>query len=191
MKIFPIQLCFVWLTLSGVSAQPMAQNSTPAMPYPPLPPSPVAIFRMLLATNETGRTQWIAKWKPAQRDYLESKVAEFTKLSVSERELRLQTLELRWYLPQLMKMNSAERIARLAAMPERERTLLESKLQTWDSKPSQIKQDLLDYHEAISILMFPGGGATSENVLRGLPPERQAELQKQFEHLNQLPAERR
>jgi hypothetical protein len=145
---------------------------------------------MLLATNEIGRTQWIAKWKPAQREYLEGKIAEFTKLSASERELRLQTLELRWYLPKLMNVNSAERTARLAQMPERERVLLEPKLRTWDIQPPQIRQDLLDYQEAISVIMFPGGTA-NENVLRGLPQERQEELRKQFEHLNQLPNERR
>src|SRR5947208_3008443 len=145
---------------------------------------------MLLATNEVGRTQWIAKWKPAQRDYLESKVAEFTRLSLSERELRLQTLELRWYLPKLMNLNSAERTARLAQMPERERALLEPKLRTWDIQPPEVRQDLLDYQEAISIIMFPGGAA-NENVLRGLPQDRQEALQKQFEHLNQLPGDRR
>src|SRR5947207_4469637 len=116
MKRALIHFCFVALSLCGAVAQPPAPKAQ--LPYPPLPSSPVAIFRMLLATNEDGRAQWITKWKPTQRQYLEDKVAEFTKLSASERELRLQTLELHWYLPKLMKMSFAERAARLATMTE-------------------------------------------------------------------------
>src|SRR5215203_2239886 len=103
MKTALLQLWFLGLALCHAGAQP-PEIPAPGLPFPPLPQSPVAVFRMLLATNEEGRTQWITKWKPAQRQYLESKVAEFTKLTANEREVRLQTLELRWYLPQLMTM---------------------------------------------------------------------------------------
>lgn len=192
MKRVFIQLCIVGFTLCHASAQPALPGAAPNnLPYPPMPASPVAVFRMLLATNEEGRTQWIAKWKPAQRGVLEGKIAEFKKLSPAEREIRLQTLELRWYLPQLMMMNFAERTARLATIPEPERTLLTSKLKTWDIQPPEIKEDLMEYQQVIGVVMFPSAGSTNDNVLRGLPRERQEELNRQFEHLNALPDERR
>lgn len=146
---------------------------------------------MLLSTNESGRSQWIARWKPAQREYLEAKVAEFTNLSAEEREARLQTLQLRWYLPQLMKMNFAERTTRLASLAEPDRALLASKLRAWDIQVPEIKQDLLDHQEVIGVVMFPSSGAAGESVLRALPSDRQEELRRQFERLNQLPEDRR
>lgn len=188
MKRALFQLCFLGLALSCASAQPPLPSATGTLPYPPLPSSPVAIFRMLLATNETGRSQWIAKWKPAQREYLEGKIAEFTKLSADERETRLQTLQLRWYLPQLMKMGFAQRTAQLTNIVEPDRTLLASKFKTWDILVPQVKQDLLDHQEVIGIVMFPG--SAGESALRALPPERQEEIRQQFERLKQLPADR-
>src|SRR5688500_3995213 len=130
MKQVLFQFCFIGLAAFCVSAQP-GPGATGTLPYPPMPSSPVAVFRMLLATNESGRAQWIAKWKPTRREYLEGKIAEFANLSAVEREARLQTLQLRWYLPQLMKMGSAERAARLATIAEPDRTVLASKLKAW------------------------------------------------------------
>jgi hypothetical protein len=188
MKTALLHLYLFGLALCHAAAQP-APIRAPGLPFPPLPPSPVAIFRMLLATNEEGRTQWITKWKPTQRQYLESKVAEFTKLAADEREIRLQTLELRWYLPQLMTMTPAERKARLESIPPPQRSMLETKLATWDILLPDIKKDILDNVQVVSVVLFPSPGG--ENVLRGLPPERQEELRRQFENLNALPEERR
>jgi hypothetical protein len=185
------QICFVAVAICQADAQPPSPTGLPAALFPPLPQSPVAVFRMLLATNELGRTQWITKWKPTQRAYLENKIAEFTNLSPDEREARLQTLQLRWYLPPLMTMDYAERANRLASIPQPERALLESKLRTWDIQPPQIKKDLLDNQQVIGIFMFPGASGASSNVLRGLSLERQDELRRQLEKLNQLPDERR
>jgi hypothetical protein len=189
MKTALFHLCFLGLALCHAGAQP-PQIPAAGLPFPPLPQSPVALFRMLLATNEEGRTQWITKWKPAQRQYLESKVAEFTKLTADEREMRLQTLELRWYLPQLMTMAPAERTARFASIPQPQRAMLEAKLATWDIQLPDIKKDLLANVPVVSMVMFPSPG-TSENAWRGLPAERQEELRRQFENYNALPEERR
>lgn len=191
MKRALLQLCLIGFASYCVSAQPALPNAGVALPYPPMASSPVAIFRMLLATNELGRSQWIAKWKPAQREYLEGKIAEFTILSAEQRETRLQTLQLRWYLPQLMKMDSTERNTRLATVAEPDRTLLASKLRTWDIQMPQFKQDLLDLNEVIGIVMFPSSGAGGENVLRTLPPQRQEELRRQFAQLHRMPEDRR
>ncbi|HEY0550761.1 MAG TPA: DUF3106 domain-containing protein [Verrucomicrobiae bacterium] len=191
MKTALLHLCLLGLALCHAGAQP-PQIPAAGLPFPPVPQSPIALFRMLLATNAEGRTQWITKWKPAQRQYLESKVAEFTKLAVEEREMRLQTLELRWYLPQLMTMTMtpAERIARLASIPQPQRSMLEAKLVTWDIQLPATKKDLLDHLQAVSVVMFPSPGS-SENAWRGLPAERQEELRRQFENYNALPEERR
>ncbi len=182
------QLCLFLVIGSGAVH---AAQSNAAPPLPPPPVSPVSTFRMLLATNTEGRDQWLAKRTPEQREYLVGKIAEFTSLSSDEREKRLQTLELRWYLPQLMRMTSAERAARLATIPQPERALLSEKLRTWDITPPQIKKDLLDNQQVISLVLFSGQTGASDSVLKSLPPQRREELMRQFEHLNQLPKEKR
>ena len=183
MKRLWLQLSLFLATLGMVCAQPA--------PLPPLPASPVTNFRMLLATNETGRSQWLALHKPAQRQYLESKIAEFSALTAEERTARLQALQLRWYLPQLMKMPPANRAARLAQIPQPDRALLEGKLRTWTILPPAIRQDLLENQLAISVFVSAKQGGTNDAGLAGLTAAKRQELEEQSQRLTQLPEARR
>jgi hypothetical protein len=191
MNRFWLQLGLLLLTLCGTNAQPGPANVTARAPLPPLPPSPVATFRMLLETNETGRNQWLALHKPAQRQYLESKVAEYTALAPEERTARLQSLQLRWYLPQLMKMSPADRAARLAQIPQPDRALLEGKLRTWTILPPTMQKDLLDNQLAISVFVSAKQAGTNDAGLTGLSAARRKELEEQFQQLDELPEARR
>jgi len=183
MNRFCLPLALLLLTLCGASAQPA----------PPLPvsASPVTIFRMLLETNEAGRNQWLALNKPAQRQYLEAKVAEYAALAPEERAARLQALQLRWYLPPLMKMTPADRAARLAQIPPTDRALIEGKLRIWTILPPSIRQDLLDNQLAISVFVAAKQGGTNEATLTGLSTVRRKELEEQSQRLNDLPEARR
>ena len=183
MKRFWLQLGLLLVTLGVAGAQPA--------PLPPLPTSPVSTFRMLLATNEAGRNQWLALYKPAQRQYLESKVAEFAALNSEERNARLQALQLRWYLPQLMKMSPADRAVRLAKIPQPDRALLEGKLRTWTILPPGIRQDLLENQLAISVFVSAKQGGTNDAGLTGLTAAKRKELEEQSQRLKELPEARR
>lgn len=185
-----IQFCLIALAIGQLRAQPGPGAGAPP-PHPPLPTSPVATFRMLLATNEAGRTQWIAKWKPSQRELIEGKIAEFQRLPPPDREARLQTLQLRHYLPLLMRMPPAEWPGRIAFLPPGDQLLISNKLRTWIILPPPLRQDLLAHQQAISVFLFSGTGTAASNALQGLPPARQQELQRQFQSLNELPPERR
>lgn len=186
MKRFCLQLGLLLMTLGGADAQPVARA-----PLPPLPTSPVATFRMLLETNEAGRNQWLALNKPVQRQYLESKIAEYSSLTPEERTDRLQALQLRWYLPQLMKMTPADRAARLAQIPAPDRALLEGKLRTWTILPPSLRQDLLENQLAISVFVAAKQGGTNDAGLTGLSTAKQKELEEQSQRLNELPEARR
>ncbi len=183
MKRLWLQLVLLLVTLGVAGAQPA--------PLPPLPTSPVTTFRMLLATNEAGRNQWLALHKPAQRQYLESKIAEFSALTPDERNARLQALQLRWYLPQLMKMSPADRAMRLAKILQPDRALLEGKLRTWTILPPPIRQDLLDNQLAISVFVSAKQGGTNDAGLTGLTAAKRKELEEQSQRLNELPEARR
>ena len=183
MKTLWLQLALLLATLVGAHAQPA--------PLPPLPSSPVTIFRMLLATNESGRNQWLALHKPAQRQYLESKLAEFAALAPDERTARLQALQLRWYLPQLMKMTPADRAVRLAQIPQPDRALLEGKLRTWTILPPTIREDLVENQLAISVFVSAKQGGTNDAGLAGLTAAKRKELEEQSQRLSELPEARR
>lgn len=183
MKRFALQLVLLLLAFGAGRAQPV--------PLPPLAASPVTIFRMLLETNEAGRNQWLALNKPAQRQYLEGKVAEYAALAPEERAARLQALQLRWHLPQLMKMPPADRAARLAQIPPADRALLEGKLRVWTILPPSIRQDLLQNQLAISVFVAAKQGGTNDASLTGLSPAKRQELAEQSQRLNDLPEARR
>ncbi len=183
MKRFCLQLGVLLLTLCGASAQPA--------PPLPVPASPVAVFRMLLETNEAGRNQWLALNKPAQRQYLESKVAEYAALAPEERAARLQALQLRWHLPQLMKLLPADRAARLAQIPGPDRALLEGKLRIWTILPPGLRQDLLENQLAISVFVAAKQGGTNDPGLTGLSAPRRKDLEEQSRRFNDLPEARR
>lgn len=183
MKRLGLQLGLLLLTLGFASAQPA--------PPLPAPASPVAVFRMLLETNEAGRNQWLALNKPAQRQYLEGKVAEYAALAPEERAARLQALQLRWHLPQLMKMTPADRAVRLAQIPAPDRALLEGKLRIWTIMPPSIRQDLLENQLAISVFVAAKQGGTNDASLTGLSAARRLELEEQSRRFNDLPEARR
>ena len=191
-----LQLGLLLLALRVAHAQGPAGNAPARPPFPPTAPSPAAAyrtvvtFRMLLATNESGRAQWLALRTPGQRQLLEGTITEFLTLSAGERETRLQTLLLRWCLPPLMSLSAADRAARLAQIPEPDRRLLESKLKTWGILPQAIRQDLLDNQLAISVFASSGSSG-GEGALRSLSPEKRKELEEQFKRLNELPDPRR
>jgi hypothetical protein len=186
-----LQLGWLLLTLCGTNAQPASGNATARAPLPPLPASPVATFRMLLETNEAGRNQWLALNKPVQRQYLESKVAEYAALAPEERTARLQSLQLRWYLPQLMRMTPADRAARLAQITGPDRALLEGKLRTWTILPPTMRQDLLENQLAISVFVSAKQGGTNDAALTGLNAARRKELEEQSHQFDRLPEARR
>ena len=185
----PLKICLLALTLC-VTAR-AAEQTEPSTPMPPMPASPVQLFRVLLTTNAAGREQWLALRTPERRQYIEGKIKEYEALPAAEREQRLQTLQLHWYLPLLMKMKAPERARQMARLPEVDRTLLESKLRTWDILPPQLRQDILDSHLAISVFLPRENGIANDDVLRAMSPERRAELERQFQKLNELPADRR
>jgi len=182
-----------WLIYSILGFSFVMARGAENPPVPPLsqPMSPVTIFRVMLATNEAARAQWLAAKSPEQRRVLEGKIAEYAALAPAEREQRLQSLQLRWQLPRLMKLPVAEREPRLALIAEPIRSVLKTKLEIWDKMPADLQKDLLDNEQAIDIFMYAGVGSASGGVFHALSAQRQEELRQQFEELNKLPESRR
>jgi len=178
----PRLIIFIFAALAVVAQA--QETAAVRLPMPPVGSSPVALFRLLLTTNDTGREQFLATRTVEQRRYLEGKISEFTELTVDERERRLQVLQLRWYLPQLMRMTPAERTARLALIPEPDRKLIKSKLDRFTIMPPTMQKDLLENQQAIALVASAGQHLASKGPLS-------PEMEQRVQRLNSLPAEKR
>lgn len=181
---------FLLLTGAGVTS---AQTNLSGPP--PLPPlrSPVDTFRDLLFMTPVERTKALAERPAASRHRLLEKLAEYQRLPLEERELRLHATELRWWLLPLMRQPTTNRMAGLAQAPARLQPLLRQRLELWDMLPPGLHQELLD-NEDIAQLFLQAQGRTKqelETMFRGLPPERQAFLQAGLDRWTAMSADQR
>ena len=123
---------------------PAKSFSAPTNIMPPLPQSPVNIFRQLLAMTPRERENYLTNRPPEIRERILAKVREYLALGPDERELRLNATELRWYLLPLLRESPTNRDARLAQVPDNLRDLVRSRLEQWDALPPQFQQEFLD-----------------------------------------------
>src|SRR5262245_46917483 len=119
-------------TLASAAAQPALPQT------PPLPPSPVQQFREWLSLSGAERENAVADWQPEKRQVLLAKLKAYEALPASERERRLQMLELRWHLRPLMAMKPEERTDALALVPALLRAIVQERLKHWDSLNPQL-----------------------------------------------------
>jgi Protein of unknown function (DUF3106) len=141
---------------------PALSNSVPAIPTPPIPSSPVKYFRELLAMSAADRIRALSNRPPENRKQIMAKIREYLSLGQNERELRLRATELEWYLVPLMRMARADRGPRIAAVPEDERKMIESRLAEWDQLPDSVRKDLLDKRQSIRLYMQMTSGIVAQ-----------------------------
>lgn len=126
---------------------PTVTNFSPTVTnlVPPVPvaSSPVNFFRQLLAMSPAERNNSLTNRPPESRARIQAKVREYLALSPDERELRLRSTELRWYLTPLMSTPPDQRGAALAQVPPELRGLAKSRLEQWDILPPPLQQEFL------------------------------------------------
>ena len=187
--------CVAWNVTSAL-AQVAAERQPAARP--PLPQasmalrSPTDIFRELLNMSAAARQEFLAQ-KPAEhRQRLEAKIDEYAKLPVEEREARLQALEIRWHMLQLMQLSITNRAERLAAVPEQYRSLVRWRLAQWDILPPPLKKDVLDNEMVIRWFAQAGtSGRTQEELLAELPAAQREQLLRDIERWEAMPPQRK
>lgn len=143
-----------WLWIVGTwgvgAAVPIPQGETIGLPpAPPLPRSPVAVFRHLLALPPTERAQALAQRGEAQRAALLARLGEYERMSVEAREERLWATDLFWHVRQLLPRAAAERRELIAAAPEELRIVLTERLALWDALPAGDREMLIRNERAI------------------------------------------
>lgn len=180
----------IFLVVVSASA---ALAQTP--PPPPIPQtitnSPVAVFRRLLAMNESERGQFIGARPVEAQAYLRAKVQEYLALSPADREARLQSLELRALLLPLMKMSEAQRASQIELLPPDKRKLVEERLRTWAVLPPPLAKDVLENEAAVRFFLHSQSSSEREAMLSSMSPQQRSDLQRNIERLDALSPARR
>jgi hypothetical protein len=127
--------------------------------------------------------------RPKTREFLESKLKEFQALPPEERENRLRTLELQWYLRPLMRTSPTNRA--LQAIPERDRPLVEARLKLWDQLSTDEKRDMLESELAVRVLSRPEEGLITHSGFSMISTQQQERISRSVDYINQLPSQKR
>jgi hypothetical protein len=167
-------------------ARPLSERPAP----PPLPPSPVEYFRQLLKMNSEQREPELAK-RPKTRHVLEAKLKEFDTLPVLERENRLRTLELQWYLRPLLQASPTNRAEQLKTIPARDRELVETRLKVWDNLPADQQRDVLESELAILVFYRPQNANMTFSGFSTITTQQQERIRNSIAYLDKLPAQKR
>lgn len=168
-----------------------ASTGRPAVLVPPLPKSPLAEFRELLALTPQELERVLGEKPEPLRVFLKAKLGEYTALTPQERELRLRATELRWYLRPLMALTPTNRTERLTTVPEDYRRQVEERLKQWDLLAADVQKDVLENERTIHFLRLEASTARARDALNDLAPEPRRRLESELKRWTALPPERR
>src|SRR6266511_1994413 len=168
---------------------PPPTNAVASAGLPPLPKSRIAYFRELLAMSPPQRDQALAGTPESNRKTIEAKLREYAAWPPEERETRLRTTELHWYLRPLMQIAPTNRAALVAAIPDEFQKLIAERLQRWDTLPRQTQKELLENDWATRYLSTPP--SQGNNIPNDISPPLPEKLEKQLASWQLLPPDRR
>lgn len=151
-------------------AQPAPSASTSPPPFPTLS-SPVDQFRALLVLSPAERESHLTNRPPAIRQRILAKLHEYDAMNPNDRELRLRTTQLRWYMLSLMEVPHAARATQLATVPEADRQFVKDHLAQWDLVPEDEQKEILKYEKVIENLVAVGftNATTTPNLATAVP----------------------
>ena len=136
------------------------EAATAPPPLPPLPVSPVATFRELMALPPPAQEVALQRRPEAQRAVLRARLEEYARLPEAVREERLRATDLYWHLNQLMRRAPGERADLLRQSPADLREVLTERLALWDRLPESDRDALLAHDRAVRYLARTATGRT-------------------------------
>jgi hypothetical protein len=138
--------------------------------------TPVAYFRGLLGMTPAERQRVLADKSEEKRKQVLAKVHEYEALPPEVREARLLQTELHWRLLVLLRLNAAERKARLREISPIYQPMILSQLAQWDELPGDMRQALLEKESFLrTYVQWQGHSpAAQQDILGKLPGEQRA-----------------
>ena len=160
-------LCSLLGPALPANGQTPATSPSPAPVVPPLPSatrSPIDYFRELLEASPADREKLLAGRSVEHRKVLENSLRAYQALTPDERELRLRTMDLRFYLSSFLRTAPSNRADRLQLVPAKERSLVEERLKLWDQFSTEDQKELLDNERLMRLFENVGAGARPKEI---------------------------
>jgi len=161
--------------------------ATNVQSVPPPAKSPVDFFRELLAMDADEREERLAGRDPADRRAILAKLQEYESLTPEERELRLSTTQLHWYMLKFMKTPATNWAAHLAAIPKADRALVEERMNQWIILPPPLQAEILEYESTRRYFFLGRDSVTNtQKVLQQLPENERRRVEESLSRWNAL-----
>jgi hypothetical protein len=204
----PVSIPFVGVILLGAALTAWGQTLQTTNSGPPMPPrwyqhvtngvtlnhlTPVAYFRGLLGMTPAERERVLADKSEEKRKQVLAKVREYEALPREVREARLFQTELHWRLLELLRLNPAERKARLQEISPLYLPMILAPLAHWDNLPDDMRKALLEKESFLrTYLQWQGHSAEAQaEILGRLPKEQRARWMEELNGWRVLPESRR
>jgi hypothetical protein len=155
--------------------------------------TPVAYFRGLLGMTPAERDRALAGKSEQERKQVLAKVDEYQALPREVREERLTQTELHWYLLVLLRLDPAQRRARLNEISPLYQPMIMPQLVQWDQLPDVLRKALLEKESFLRTYVQWQGRppAAQEDILGDLPPGQRARWAEELKRWQGLPESRR
>lgn len=155
--------------------------------------TPVAYFRGLLGMTPAERERVLADKSEEQRKQVLAKVREYEALPREVREERLLQTDLHWRLLVLLRLDAAERKARLQEVSPIYQPMILSQLALWDELPGDMRKALLEKESFLrTYLQWQGHSpAAQADILGKLPAGQRAHWTEELNRWQGLPESRR
>jgi hypothetical protein len=155
--------------------------------------TPVAFFRALLGMTPAERDRVLADKSAEERLQVLAKVREYEALPRDVREERLRQTELHWDLLVLLRLDAAQRKARLQQISPLYLPIILGQLEQWDRLPAKTRKAVLEKESFLShYLQLQGHSpADREQILGKLPAQQRARWEEELGRWEDLPKGRR
>lgn len=110
---------------------------------PPIPPSPIEDFRRWLTMDAADLERELAAYPPEKQVILRRKIESYRAMRPGDRDVRLQLLELRWYLQPLMSVTATNRGSYLDMIPTHLHEAIKARLRHWDNLSENTRREIL------------------------------------------------
>jgi hypothetical protein len=155
--------------------------------------SPVEKFRVLLGMTPAERQRVLAGKPAADRTLVLAKLKEYQDMPREAREQRLTQTELHWHLLALMRLDPAQRPARMKEISPLFFPMIQQQLAQWDEVPAATRQELLKKEGFLRAFLewqdySPAG---PEAFLARLPAQERARWREELQWWQALPESRR
>jgi hypothetical protein len=155
--------------------------------------TPVAYFRGLLGMTPAERQRVLSDKSAQEQEQVLAKVREYQALPREVREERLRQTELHWYLLVLMRLDPADRKARLKEISPLYQPMILQPLAQWDQLPADMRQALLEKESFLRTYVEwqDHSPAAQEDIFGKLPADQRAHWAQELNRWQALPESRR